>query len=231
MVQVDEGIANTKKYAKWKCMQINKCLKDGTRYIPSTDQKAQQEDDDGILLFALLDRFVLELLRELTAFGTPTLVPPPAKDINSFEHDYKEEKPQVPHHSNADAGYGFNGKFYIYGLSVFQPHDNLQFHHLHLRINTVIYFFILYTLNFQFRLPWLKLLNLSAHLPAHIRLLQVIELLVIQHLNFPGGVKQPTMEEFVEARKYIKYALSAVDFEDTKAVIDNLHKALRLMQS
>ncbi|CAB3408272.1 unnamed protein product [Caenorhabditis bovis] len=43
-----------------------------------------------------------------------------------------------------------------------------------------------------------------------------------------GG--QPTAEEFAETRKFIKYALSAVDYEDTKAIRDNLMKALSVLQ-
>ncbi|VDO25486.1 unnamed protein product [Haemonchus placei] len=35
---------------------------------------------------------------------------------------------------------------------------------------------------------------------------------------------------FNEARKFTKYALSAIDYEDTRAVVDNLRKALALME-
>ncbi|EYC24712.1 hypothetical protein Y032_0013g2067 [Ancylostoma ceylanicum] len=46
----------------------------------------------------------------------------------------------------------------------------------------------------------------------------------------PGSERKPTMEAFNEARKYTKYALSAIDYEDTRAVVENLRKALALME-
>ncbi|WKX92605.1 hypothetical protein Q1695_010549 [Nippostrongylus brasiliensis] len=49
-------------------------------------------------------------------------------------------------------------------------------------------------------------------------------------LNIDGQERKPTMEAFQEARKFTKYALSAIDYEDTRAVVDNLRKALALME-
>ncbi|CAI5438324.1 unnamed protein product [Caenorhabditis angaria] len=40
----------------------------------------------------------------------------------------------------------------------------------------------------------------------------------------------PTSAEYSELRKYTKYALSAIDYEDVKAIRDNLSKALALLQ-
>ncbi|VDM67298.1 unnamed protein product, partial [Strongylus vulgaris] len=45
-----------------------------------------------------------------------------------------------------------------------------------------------------------------------------------------GGERKPPTEAFNEARKFTKYALSAIDYEDTGAVIENLRKALALME-
>ncbi|VDM54080.1 unnamed protein product [Angiostrongylus costaricensis] len=42
--------------------------------------------------------------------------------------------------------------------------------------------------------------------------------------------RKPSVEAFNEARKFTKYALSAMDYEDTRAVVDNLRKALGLME-
>uniref|UniRef100_A0A0K0CY45 Vta1 domain-containing protein n=1 Tax=Angiostrongylus cantonensis TaxID=6313 RepID=A0A0K0CY45_ANGCA len=42
--------------------------------------------------------------------------------------------------------------------------------------------------------------------------------------------RKPSVEAFNEARKFTKYALSAMDYEDTRAVVDNLRKALALME-
>ncbi|VDL75655.1 unnamed protein product [Nippostrongylus brasiliensis] len=49
-------------------------------------------------------------------------------------------------------------------------------------------------------------------------------------LNIDGQERKPTMEAFQEARKFTKYALSAIDYEDTRAVVENLRKALALME-
>ncbi|KHJ89820.1 RhoGAP domain protein [Oesophagostomum dentatum] len=46
-----------------------------------------------------------------------------------------------------------------------------------------------------------------------------------------GGERKPSVEAFNEARKYTKYALSAIDYEDTRAVVENLRKALSLMEN
>lgn len=37
------------------------------------------------------------------------------------------------------------------------------------------------------------------------------------------------MEIFIEARKYVKYALSAIDYEDKKTAVENLQKAIGLL--
>lgn len=37
------------------------------------------------------------------------------------------------------------------------------------------------------------------------------------------------METFIEARKYVKYALSAIDYEDRKTAVENLQKAIGLL--
>lgn len=52
-------------------------------------------------------------------------------------------------------------------------------------------------------------------------------------LNFDSSKndeRKPSVEAFNEARKFTKYALSAMDYEDTRAVVDNLRKALALME-
>ncbi|CAI4224125.1 unnamed protein product [Auanema sp. JU1783] len=45
-----------------------------------------------------------------------------------------------------------------------------------------------------------------------------------------SGLKQPTPKDFLEAQKFTKYALSAIDYEDTKAAVENLKKALSFME-
>ncbi|PIO68681.1 hypothetical protein TELCIR_09518 [Teladorsagia circumcincta] len=45
-----------------------------------------------------------------------------------------------------------------------------------------------------------------------------------------GEERKPSVEAFNEARKFTKYALSAIDYEDTRAVVENLRKALALME-
>ncbi|KAK6033862.1 hypothetical protein COOONC_28628 [Cooperia oncophora] len=52
----------------------------------------------------------------------------------------------------------------------------------------------------------------------------------ISGLNIEGGERKPSVEAFNEARKFAKYALSAMDYEDTRAVVENLRKALALME-
>uniref|UniRef100_A0A915CRY4 Vacuolar protein sorting-associated protein VTA1 n=1 Tax=Ditylenchus dipsaci TaxID=166011 RepID=A0A915CRY4_9BILA len=39
-----------------------------------------------------------------------------------------------------------------------------------------------------------------------------------------------SIDEVLEAKKYVKYALSALDYDDSKAAIENMHKALALLQ-
>ncbi|CAP21743.2 Protein CBG00308 [Caenorhabditis briggsae] len=46
----------------------------------------------------------------------------------------------------------------------------------------------------------------------------------------PTSGAQPTDEEFAEIRKLTKYAMSAVDYEDVKAIRENLQKALAILQ-
>lgn len=38
------------------------------------------------------------------------------------------------------------------------------------------------------------------------------------------------VESFLEARKHVKYALSAIDYEDSKTALENLYKAIGLLQ-
>ena len=39
-----------------------------------------------------------------------------------------------------------------------------------------------------------------------------------------------TLDDFMEARKYVKYALSALDYEDAKTAIENMTKAMQVLQ-
>ena len=39
-----------------------------------------------------------------------------------------------------------------------------------------------------------------------------------------------TMEDYIEAQKYAKYAVSALSFEDAKTAIENLEKAMAILK-
>ncbi|TKR72480.1 hypothetical protein L596_019917 [Steinernema carpocapsae] len=41
---------------------------------------------------------------------------------------------------------------------------------------------------------------------------------------------QPTMDDFLEAQKFCKYAMSALNYEDAKSAVDNLYKAIQILQ-
>jgi hypothetical protein len=38
------------------------------------------------------------------------------------------------------------------------------------------------------------------------------------------------MDDIVEAKKFIKYAMSSLDYDDAKAAIENMHKAIAILQ-
>ncbi|XP_076066694.1 vesicle trafficking 1 [Oratosquilla oratoria] len=50
-----------------------------------------------------------------------------------------------------------------------------------------------------------------------------------QPQHTPAGGVTLSPEDFVKAQKYCKYAVSAMDYEDTVTALDNLNKAIRLL--
>lgn len=44
------------------------------------------------------------------------------------------------------------------------------------------------------------------------------------------SAKALSVDDYVEAKKYTKYALSALDYDDARTAVENLNKALAVLQ-
>uniref|UniRef100_A0A1I7Z702 Vacuolar protein sorting-associated protein VTA1 n=1 Tax=Steinernema glaseri TaxID=37863 RepID=A0A1I7Z702_9BILA len=154
--ELEDQIAQTRKYAKWKATYIHNCLKNGETPVPGPPHRegedanapAAEEEDD-------LDRQLREL--NSASGGGPT----------------------VP------ANIGFSS-----GPSFPAPSGPPQ------------------------RPP-----------PAQVA--------APQQLPVPapsGSGGQVTLDDFLEAQKYTKYAISALNYEDAKTAIENLQKAIQVLQ-
>lgn len=180
--EIDEPFLSSKKYAKWKSTQIFTCLRDGTPYVPST----QQETDDN----------------ELAQFGAQFQPNAPSSSgPGPQEHSYNQ--PPAP-------GIGFGAGMPSYpsdhslppqppARSTIPPPPS------------------------AYSTP-----NLPSQVPRHQAPQEYEDFSTPQPPVYSGGV--PTSEEFQEIRKLTKYAASAVDYEDVKAIRENLTKALAILQ-
>ncbi|KHJ89819.1 hypothetical protein OESDEN_10345 [Oesophagostomum dentatum] len=180
--EVDEPFLSSKKYAKWKSTQIFACLKDGTPYVPSSQQEHDDVDD------------------VLTDSGAPAQ--PPASAPTSTHPGGGPPTPVEYRYPEIGSGPSGNYQPQYPGGPSYPPRQPQQ-PQVPLRPQQ----------------PGLPQSNYaSASLP-----------------NMPdptlGGERKPSVEAFNEARKYTKYALSAIDYEDTRAVVENLRKALSLMEN
>ncbi|CAB03419.4 Vacuolar protein sorting-associated protein VTA1 homolog [Caenorhabditis elegans] len=183
--EIDEPFLSSKKYAKWKSTQIFTCLRDGTPYVPSS-QETEDADDD------------------LSQFGAQ-FQPNAPSSSGPQEHSYNQ--PPAP-------GFGFGG-----GIPNV-PSDHSLPPQPPARNN----------------IPppsYSSTPNLPSHTPFSAppprnQPQQYEDFSTPQPVAPPGSV--PTDEEFAEVRKLTKYAMSAVDYEDVKAIRDNLIKALTILQ-
>ncbi|EGT42304.1 hypothetical protein CAEBREN_31669 [Caenorhabditis brenneri] len=190
--EIDEPFLSSKKYAKWKSTQIFTCLRDGTPYVPSSQQETNEDD-------------------ELAQFGAQFQPGAPSSSGpqgGPQEHSYNQ--PPAP-------GFGFGGP----GIPNV-PSDHSLPPQPPARQN----------------IPPPPSYSSTPNLPS-------------QHQPYPPANARhqpqqyedfstpaqppkssgatPTDEEFSEIRKLTKYAMSAVDYEDVKAIRDNLNKALAIL--
>ncbi|CAI2309944.1 unnamed protein product [Caenorhabditis sp. 36 PRJEB53466] len=180
--EIEEPFLSSKKYAKWKSTQIFTCLRDGTPYVPSSQQQPEEDDD-------------------LSQFGAQ--FQPNAPSSSSLE-------PQEHNYNNIPApGFGFSGL-----PSVPSDHSLPQ-----PPARTIIP-------PPNYSTPGLPSNTSSPYPPQPT---QYPDFSAPPPAARPSG-RHPSDEEFAEVRKYTKYALSAVDYEDTNAVRDNLLKALAVLQ-
>ncbi|CAJ0964049.1 unnamed protein product, partial [Mesorhabditis belari] len=161
--EIDEPYASAKKYAKWKSTQIFACLRDGTPYVPSS-----QEPSDSM----------------------------PGGSGMAHEHQYQDSNnpfdsnptPYQPPRQNND-----------FGLPQVPTHTNRP---------------------------------IPPNIPPQPQMPQPSSTGSFGSTNVPssgsggGGGANPTFQEWEQIRKYTKYVISAIDYEDVKAAIDNLRKAL-----
>ncbi|KAK0400663.1 hypothetical protein QR680_015378 [Steinernema hermaphroditum] len=140
--ELDEQLAQTRKYAKWKATYIHNCLKNGETPVSGPPNKggedggapAEEEDD--------LDR----QLRELNGANSGPSFPPVS------EPPQRPAPPVVP-----------------------------------------------------------------AAQPSPVA-------------TSSGFGAQPSLDDFLEAQKFCKYAISALNYEDAKTAIENLYKAIQVLQ-
>ncbi|CAD6190845.1 unnamed protein product [Caenorhabditis auriculariae] len=175
--EVDEQFLTSKKYAKWKSTQIFACLRDGTPYVPSSQEAADPSVDDDLSAFGAQFQ-----PKPTDSFGSSSGPAPPAQfggyqnvgpsDLFNVPTPPSRNPPMPPHHSYSN-------------ISPASSHSS----------------------------GYLPNTASSASVPA----------------TMPPGA-EPTAEEFAQVRKYAKYVLSAIDYSDTKATVENLRKALAVVE-
>ncbi|PIC51655.1 hypothetical protein B9Z55_000208 [Caenorhabditis nigoni] len=195
--EIDEPFLSSKKYAKWKSTQIFTCLRDGTPYVPST----QQEQDDD----------------ELAQFGAQ--FQPGGGAAGPQEHSYSNPGAPAP---GIGFGAGAPGVPHV-------PSDNSLPPQPPARSNVP-----------PPNPPYSSTPNLPSQqfyppappaAPQNPRHQQYDDFSAPSSAPvLPTSGAQPTDEEFAEIRKLTKYAMSAVDYEDVKAIRENLQKALAILQ-
>uniref|UniRef100_A0A8R1I0R9 Vacuolar protein sorting-associated protein VTA1 homolog n=1 Tax=Caenorhabditis japonica TaxID=281687 RepID=A0A8R1I0R9_CAEJA len=189
--EIDEPFLSSKKYAKWKSTQIFTCLRDGTPYVPSSQQETETADDD------------------LTQFGSQFQPnPAPSTPHGPREHNYNDQ-PVAPAPAPGP-GLGFNG------YPNFPSDQSLPNPPARSNIPPSSSHFTPSLPSHGNSSPYPPQSNYQSDFSAP------------QPVKSVGG--QPTEEEFAEVRKFAKYAVSAIDYEDVNAIRENLLKALAVLQ-
>ncbi|CAJ0585297.1 unnamed protein product, partial [Mesorhabditis spiculigera] len=157
--EIDEPYASAKKYAKWKSTQIFGCLRDGTPYVPSTQEERPPSFDNTATHHSSSDT------------GNPFehTYPGSTGDLQQPTSNYP---PPLPPHPSS------------YGHPTPPPAAPAR--------------------------P-------SPPMQSHI------------DNNSEKVIGGPSFEEWEQARKFAKYAISAIDYEDVKSTADNLRKALAVL--
>jgi vacuolar protein sorting-associated protein VTA1 len=211
--ELDENLEKARKYAKWKATYIHNCLKNGETPIagPPGEQEKPNESSGGSL-----DR-------------GGTLDPPnPAPTMQDFgfpqiPHDTNTSNPppQQPHGGYSTASYpdpnqgGYPSQ--NYGFQHYPQHPPHQpQHHQPTPPPRPSQQPPQYQSHTHPGMPP-SMQNSSSH----------------TNVAATGSYTPASdlkLEDFIEARKYLKFAMSAIDYEDGPAAIDNMMKSIRVLQ-
>jgi len=201
--ELDENIKSARKFAKWRSTYIHNCLKNGEQPVPA---KSGQSADDDPLMNELNDEFN-SMMHGLPQ--TPSSGPNP--NVNSFAPPQRPDQPPQPQQPWNSAG-GTSGYPSITNQYPGAPTGSTNFPsnspvpQPRQQINPASFSFVPPQQQKQ-HLPGDHIANQPAMYSAHI-----------------------TMDEIIEAKKLTKYAMSALDYDDVKTAIDNMHKALAILQ-
>uniref|UniRef100_A0A7E4VE28 Vacuolar protein sorting-associated protein VTA1 n=1 Tax=Panagrellus redivivus TaxID=6233 RepID=A0A7E4VE28_PANRE len=228
--ELNEEIASAKKYAKWKATYIHNCLKNGETPVPGPPGGLQDQAQpptpsagppSGGPLGAPPAPF------NPNDFGLPTpgqqLGGGYSSDSSAHGQQYHQQQqpqqPQWPQQPPAQGGYGGpqqpQGGHPGYGFSAPAPQHQPTSHEHH---------------PIPPPRPSLQAgggSSASFGPPAG------------SGASAPGTGSIPTsvapapglkLEDFIDARKFAKYAVSALDYEDAPTAIENLIKALQILQ-
>ena len=212
--ELDESLEKARKYAKWKSTYIHNCLKNGETPMagPPGEQEKPNESSGG----GSMDRG-----------GGGALDPPnPAPTMQDFGF------PQIPQNTNPPPqqppGGGYSTASYPdpsqggggyqssqnYGFQQYPqqpPHQQPQQHH-------------------QPTPPPRPSVqpNPAQHYQSHPGMPPSMQS-SSSHTNI-ASASDLKLEDFIEARKFLKFAMSAIDYEDGPAAIENMLKSIRVLQ-
>jgi vacuolar protein sorting-associated protein VTA1 len=206
--ELDENLDKARKYSKWKATYIHNCLKNGETPVPGPPGEQKQPPNDG-------------------GDGTRSLdTPPPAPSVQDFgfpqvPQNTNNPPPQQPQGGYSTASYpdpnqgGYPSQNYG-----FQQYPREPPHQQH-----------------QPTPPPRPSVQPSQHqyqpqarpgMPPSMQASSSNTNISSSGSYTPASDLK--LEDFIEARKFLKFAMSAVDYEDAPAAIDNMMKSIRVLR-
>uniref|UniRef100_A0A914XTW0 Uncharacterized protein n=1 Tax=Panagrolaimus superbus TaxID=310955 RepID=A0A914XTW0_9BILA len=215
--ELDENLDKARKYAKWKATYIHNCLKNGETPMagPPGEQDKPNEGTGGDGGSA--DRGALE-------------PPPPAPTVQDFgfpqiPQNTNNPPPQQPHGGYSTATYpdpnqgGYPSQNYGFQQYPQNPPHQQQQH------------------NQPTPPPRPSVQpNAAQHFQpqSHPGMPPTMQGSTSHSNIIATGSCTPApdlkLEDFIEARKFLKFAMSAIDYEDGNAAIENMMKSIRVLQ-
>jgi len=200
--EVDENIQSAKKYSQWRATHIHQCLKSGE--TPTPGQKRQPSESEGFDVVQKEDGSAEYAAwvagMNINAPVSPPLPVVPQPPAGGYGYGQQHE-PKGPHPQTT--------QFPVYPSNPPPQQNSHQYPGIQPTASQAGGGANAYGVHGYGQQP----MGNTSSAPAPIVSAAAI-----------------SMEEYIEAKKLVKYAMSALDYEDSKTAIENMYQAIAILQ-